>query len=430
MFFRHTPVFLLCFGLLGACNEVRPIEVGGAGDDDGDGGDGDGGDGGGDDGGAVATTVTLEDVVSAWDAVACGLYACATQTRPTDAICALAGAATGHPFGVIPLAVASVGDGSAVYDELAGAACLTVLQSMTTAADDCFGPAAPSVDDVFGDDFDASCGALLQGQLATGAVCDNDRQCSPGTTCQRDDDVGCARSCRPVLEIADSCVEHPADCQADAFCDGAVCVSRQLTVTGAQCFGHDECASGRCFDFVCAERSVRNGECVAEGDCQFGQFCRPLPPSTGLLGVCQDHSTVGGECGFAVACAGNQVCPGYATVTGGGNKNGVCQSRPADVGEACTPIADGFDRGDTGCFKDLLCQPTTLQCQEAPALNAACSADGRCGFQAFCDDNRLCQPTKARGEPADDAGQCTDDIAFISGGVCADLDGNRCPATP
>lgn len=328
---------------------------------------------------------------------------------------------------VAHFAHATIAAGRGSFDVEAGAACLAVIAEMNGFADACFGATVDTFAVAFGKGFAASCGVLVVGSVSVGAACVDDSECSGDADCRLDSEFeGCARTCRVRLAVDDSCVQNRSDCADDRFCNGEVYVSRALTVTGGQCFNHDECVSQRCFDFVCQEKSVRNGECVVEGDCQFGQFCRPLPPSTGLQGVCQDHSAVGAECGFAVRCSGNQMCPGFAVKNSGGNQDGVCQALPTDVGAACVPVAAGFDAGDTGCFADLRCNTTTSTCEAVVLLGASCIDNG-CGFNAYCDTG-VCVAKKQRGETATTAAACTDPVYFDAfAQVCGDDDNNRCP---
>jgi len=146
---------------------------------------------------------------------------------------------------------------------------------------------------------------------------------------------------------------------------------------------------------------------VVDEDCEAPFYCRPVAPSTGLLGVCQAFSITGGPCGFAQRCAGHMACPGYSQRFNGGNVDGEC--RPAaDVGQPCVPVAAGYDFGDTGCFAELTCNPDSLRCEVAPALGEPCTADGRCGFQAFCDDERVCRAKKGHGAEAGGPQECLD----------------------
>lgn len=408
-------VACICFGLA-ACEAPKTIEL--------DREPGAEGEGEGEEG-----VVGIDDVVAAWDEVACGLYACAHRTRVTDDICALAADAHGAPAGTIRFASDTIAAGRGTFDVVTGAACLAVIASMDGFVDDCFGENADTFAAAFGEAFAASCGALVVGVVEEDAACVDDSECADGLQCLRDSEFeGCARSCRPRLAVNDSCVEHRADCDDDGVCNGEVCVARALTATGGQCFNHDECVSQRCYDFVCQEKSVRDGECVEEGDCQFGQFCRPLPPSTGLQGVCQDHAAAGEACGFAVRCSGNQACAGFSIKHSGGNQDGVCQAVIADVGDACVPVAAGFDDGDTGCYADLVCDADTSTCVVAPLLGAACGVDDVCGFNAFCDDG-VCALKKRVGEPATTAAACEDPVYFNEfAQVCGDDDDNRCLA--
>ena len=403
--------------MLVACEAPRPIELGREGEGE---GEGEGED----------EPATIADVVAAWDAVACGVFACVSHTRVTDEVCALAATAQGTPSGVIPFAAKTIAAVRGTFDVERGEACLALIATMAGFADGCFGADVDTFDDAFGEAFAASCGALVVGTVGKDGACVDDSECADGAECLADSNVfeGCERTCRSRLTVNESCVEHREDCDDGSVCDGTVCVSRNLKVTGSQCFDHGECVSQRCFNFACVDNSVRNGECVAEGDCIFGQYCRPLPPSTGLRGICEDHAAVGAACGFAVKCDGNQVCRGFAIRNNGGNIDGTCQAQPAHIGEACTPVADGYDSGDTGCFADLLCNETTSTCEVAPLLGAACTADGACGFSAWCNDG-VCVAKKRRGETAPTPAACEDPTYYSEfDQVCVDADRNRCLA--
>ena len=400
------------------------------------------GEGEGEEGEGEGEVVTLDDVVAAWDDIACDLYACAERTRVTDAVCAKAAAATGNPFGVIRFAADNVAAGTGTVDDAAVLACFNLLATIAVdddaKADACFGPAAEGFAEAYGEDFNATCGQLFTGTIAAGEACSTDIQCAEGNSCLVADPFAfesCERTCRPILAVGEDCSgENRGDCDKGSFCDGSVCVARQLTPTGSQCFDHTACASGRCFDFTCVEKSAFNGECLQEGDCQFGQFCRPLPASTGLAGICQDPSAPDEECGFAVECAGNQSCAGYQQRQSGGNVNGTCRATPSDVGESCVPVGDEFAFGDTGCFADLRCDPSTSVCAEAPAVGEACAVDvpGSCGFEAWCNAG-TCEAQVQPGEAATDAAACAV-YGFIEGDVCVAFgrfsgeDRQRCPA--
>jgi hypothetical protein len=180
-----------------------------------------------------------------------------------------------------------------------------------------------------------------------------------------------------------------------------------LKPLNAQCFGDDECQSGfypsRVTPFslggVCRVVSPLNWECRETEQCEQGAFCRPLAPSTGYPGVCQIPSPPGGPCDFSLACRGNQASTGYfRPVTGGGFPDaGVCQAVLSDVGGPCAPRAEGL-AGDTGCFADLTCEPSTARCALSPVAGAPCGMPGRrCGLDAYCDELDTCRAKKLVG---------------------------------
>jgi len=140
-----------------------------------------------------------------------------------------------------------------------------------------------------------------------------------------------------------------------------------------------------------------------------GLFCRPLPPSTGRLGICKQPVLEGFACSFLIDCAGNQTCTGDFRKHAGGWVEGVCGGELNDVGEGCVPIAEGYDYGDTGCYSDLHCDPATSKCVAAPAIGSPCtSPDERCGFRAYCDAAGTCRAKKAPGEAAEASVECLD----------------------
>jgi hypothetical protein len=351
---------------------------------------------------------TLDELEAAWAELSCGVFACVHRTRVTDEICDLAQGSRELPFDTFRRTRATLAAGRGAYDPQKGNACREVLAAIASSPDDCFGARTPTFQQAHGAAFASTCGALLVGTVPDGGACDADTECAGGGVCPRERFPDCVGQCVIELSPGASCVERPFDCAEPAFCNGSVCQSRVLKVEGELCFDASECETGKCFDYACKTVSGIDGECIAEGDCGANLYCRPLPPSTGRLGICQVPSLPGQGCGFALRCAGNQACPGHARRYGGGSRDGFCQDRPGDVGAPCIPIADGFDFGDTGCFADLVCNPDRRRCEPAPLLGAACAARGApCGFGAYCDASSICRPKKAHGEPAAGPAECS-----------------------
>jgi len=349
---------------------------------------------------------SLADLEGAWGDVVCSTYACTRHTRITEDICARAAAAEGWPYSTLRDARAAIEAGRATYNQDKGAACGALLLRIDTSLP-CYGASTYTFSERYGAEFRQSCGELLTGTVAVGSVCDETAECADSGDCIFNRSNDCTGQCMVWLNAGDSCAQRPGDCGPERFCDGTICKWPNLLDNGAQCFSHDACESGKCFEYTCKEINGEMGECIQEGDCQEGLFCRPLPASTGLQGICQRPSPSGEECGYTVKCSGNQACKGYYTRVGGGWTEGVCTAAPVDVGAACSPIADTYDDGDTGCFRDLSCNPTTSTCEEAPATGAACAMPGnRCGLDSYCDDQSICRLKKKHGEVATAGKEC------------------------
>jgi hypothetical protein len=378
------------------------------------------GEGEGEDGGDV----DLAALQARFDEVRCALFACEHRAAQTTDICAAAAREPRAPYHSIAIAAAYVADNRAVLDQAAANACAAAIDAVAATTDACIGPDV----DAWRAAMDAlaeACGpALYVGAVDEGGACDDDSVCADGGVCPRDRQIDCEGSCVRPLGVGEACVERPGDCVPEAFCDGAVCVRRPLKPIGEFCVDASECQTFQCLDSTCRDKSPRDGECVVDDDCQegFDLYCRPLPPSTGRLGICQRPVATGEACGFAVRCEGNQACAGHARRFGGGAVDGVCQASVGAVGDVCVPLPAGFDVHDSGCSAELRCDPSTSLCVVAPAVGEAC-IDGACGAFAYCDDSNVCRAWKNPGATASHPRECRfglDGGFSVSSGTCVD----------
>jgi len=384
------------------------------------------------DAGADATVLpenpTLEQLSAWWEVnLACRVFACEHRLRQNETTCALALAAEGIPYDTFRRALASVQAGRATYDAAAGRTCAAILRTIPLSGD-CFGDEVVTYREAYGASFFVNCADLLTGTVAPGGDCDDEVECAPGGGCVFNRREDCSGTCVEWIRTGQSCAERPQDCVSTAYCDGTTCKSRNLAPDGSTCFDDGEsCRSGKCFDFQCRSTSPYDGECVEDDDCNQGLYCRPLPPSTGQLGICKQPVLETFACGLTVDCAGNQTCAGYFQKYLGGWTEGHCGGAPNDVNDDCVPIAEGYDFGDTGCYSDLLCDAATSTCVEAPAVGAACAGtERRCGFRAFCDAGGVCRTKKRAGEAAESRDECLDDFDSFGKTCYRQADRARC----
>lgn len=372
------------------------------GGDNGDGGNGlDGGDGGTSQ--ELPDRPTLDQLAAYWDKKACHVYACVKRMRETPEICERARTTDEDPFSRLRRAQAAVAAGRAAYDWTKGATCATYLRALSTEFD-CFGENAPKYLDVIG----SYCSDVLEGLTPDGAPCEASQECFAGAACVFDRTPDCTGECLTWLKVGESCDGRWRDCEPNTFCNkNSVCEKRKLNPDGYTCFDQGEsCKSGKCFNYQCRTVSPLDGECIEQGDCASGLYCRPLPASTGYQGICKEPAGTGKACSYVVYCKGNQPCAGFFRRYNGGWTEGTCTGRPADVGEYCVPLAEGYDYGDTGCFGDLTCNPETTKCEEPPAVGEPCAQPGnRCGLDMWCDGEN-CRAKKPAGEEAAGPAEC------------------------
>jgi hypothetical protein len=354
----------------------------------------------------------LERLSRKWDEKACVIYACVRRLQTTEQVCARMKQERVAPWNTLRVALTAVAAERARYDAEAAQRCADFIDSLDTTLP-CFGPDTPPILRLLRPAFEAACGQVVEGLVAPGSACDADVECAvDGGACLFNRTNDCSGVCVQYLQPGESCEERPRDCAPRSYCDGAVCQAPPLSPDGAACYDDgSSCESGKCFDYRCKQTSGYNGECVEQDDCDPWYYCRPLPPSTGRLGVCQVPAQTGQQCGYIVHCEGNQSCPGHFWGPMVVHSTGLCQVAPHGVGAPCVPIPQdgGYTEGDTGCFGDLTCDPTTSLCAVAPSTASPCAEPGRrCGLDSWCDDDGTCRAKKLPGQPADAGIECLD----------------------
>lgn len=169
------------------------------------------------------------------------------------------------------------------------------------------------------------------GTLATGAGCQQNRECATGY-CRRPDPTACG-----------SCTERLPD--------------------GAACLRRAECQSGSCQRQVCVPTPKVGDSCV-------GGFCTAYLAC--IEGVCKTIKWVepGGRCD-----ASDLICNWGSCI------DGVCLAdKLGEVGQSC----EVTEKGPYVYCRDGECNATTNKCENRPAIGSPCSDASTCAGTAIC----------------------------------------------
>lgn len=218
-----------------------------------------------------------------------------------------------------------------------------------------------------------ACLEAIKGKVADGGACFDDGECVSDSCNIADCGQACCQgSCdATVAEAAIGASCATARCVNGSFCsDANVCTA--LLAAGAACAGNDECTYGlTCANDVCTAAANRGDTCIPDGEC----------------------SDIGDRCDTA------------------SNK---CVALSA-LGGACS---EGF-AGLFDCQRPLVCNGTTLKCENPPAVGQAC--EFFCAPGSFCNDQSTCEAVRANGAACQSDSECDSDFCDDSGatGVCA-----------
>jgi hypothetical protein len=226
-----------------------------------------------------------------------------------------------------------------------------------------------------------ACAGVVRGQVADGAACRSDAECSSGR------------------------------CEVGASCPGTcVALEPQPDVVGAPCG-----AATDDFAFCAAPLTCGEGDtCAAPGDleavCDDATPCAPW--LTCYAGTCGQYRAPGEPCFTTSQC--DPRLPGPRLVCSGG----VCTEGPG-VGAPCTEFVCGSGYCDTAAL------PPT--CLAAPGLGAACAGGGLCGDGLRCDGGACVAPL-VDGSSCVSPAQC--ESYRCVGGTCLSPGAAPCPTVP
>lgn len=216
-----------------------------------------------------------------------------------------------------------------------------------------------------------ACRDALNGTIADGGACFNDQECVSEDCVVETCTMACCQGvCGPTIALAaigQSC--EASDCVEGAYCDqNLVCAA--LLPAGSPCDGADSCA--------------------------YGLIC-------GAAG-CTDAPDRGQACP-------DQVCAGI----GDRCDEGTCVGLSARGG----PCSGGFV-GFLDCQRPLVCNDSTLVCEDPPTVGQTCNFS--CAPGAFCNEAGSCEAQRANGAACMSNNECASRYCddFAASPVCAD----------
>lgn len=253
------------------------------------------------------------------------------------------------------------------YDERAGQACSSALQS---AGCDPFVPSPV-----------AACPAAFAGDKAPlGDACDA-LLCDVGLYCDHDQAAGYCPVCATPGGDGASCSESPAHpCDREHFCD----LQRQCALKkadGSGCSDDVECSGDFCRGGLCTAPFARDATCGAADRCAHHLACR--------AGTCTDLGGTDDACGSHADCMPlTHACRG-----------GTCQ--PYQVGIAGATGATCGNSG--GCGSGNYCDQAAGECRVFVALDGPCTQSDQCGPAAHCSHDGRCVAFAQVSTPCSDA---------------------------
>jgi hypothetical protein len=314
-----------------------------------------------------------------------------------------------------------VSRGAVSYDAAAAGACQARFQ-----ADPCHFASFLFLPDVF--QVLADCPGTLTPETADGATCVATPECPTGDYCKRSG-RSCPGTCRPYLNVGDSCAGAASLCAPGSFCAnntcrptpqaGATCTSAAdcgATVTCTPAADPSTCPSDNLWCDLGATNTCKKGvglgaNCgsVTNNGATTTVACQPSFWCDAFLnqaGSCRAFGGAGTPCN-QLGCAQGLHCVGYSSV-GPQAALGVCTAASASGG-GCTL--------DTDCATGLYCQ--VLACEPPAGVGGICNgSDSDCQPGLFCATN-TCMTARYPGESCADSGSgCVHGIC--RSGTCVD----------
>jgi hypothetical protein len=247
----------------------------------------------------------------------------------------------------------------------------------------------------------ASCTKVLTGLVQTGGMClaqleCADGFCDQGNNTQRND--GCAGTCKPWLNVGDTCDPQSPLCAPTAFCDNTTMKCAAQLSMGTACTPGSCGADLFCKGYVAASAGPpavpeTKGSCLPAGklgdacqafffgntDCSPDFFC----DTSQTTAVCATKVAMGGACKDFAACVDGLDCLGLTfDMNGNLSKSGACGAY-VDVGATCDPAG-----GEAGCPFDAPCDATAKTCTITGTEGSDCSMTS-CRTNLYCDDTTM-----------------------------------------
>lgn len=303
--------------------------------------------------------------------------------------------------------------GLLVIDEAQATACLEALRTLS-----CEGLATRA--------YEATCGRVLAGQVATGGFCVSPQDCrnAPADDCQVSAQSGCLSRCTARVTAPEGAPCDQVACAANAACyvapgqaqpprchllhpEGTSCIAEYTCVPGAWC----EPTSADTSQGAC-RKVAAGGACAGSWQCPFPYVCRFATPGA-TAGSCGPGRALGEACAlhgvqsqtgpFSDCAAGLHCYPDAA----GTSRCGLGR----ELGQSCDDV-------DTGGPNPLSVPCRVGSCRLMAGV-PTCLLDGKVGDR--CDDDLPCDAGLVC-----DLERCRDPLVGV--GETCDADGNQlCP---
>jgi len=280
----------------------------------------------------------------------------------------------------------------------------------------------------------AHCDGLCAFDLADGAACDEDSDCTSahcanGHCCSQGDCCAKAADCPAAYQAPAKCTDT-AKCQGtrtEAACQASRCVSVTVPDDSA-CTSQVQALSCSPYNPVlckgvpdqsppaCPTSCGADPECLDSAHCDGGKCLADQADGTACdePSDCQSGYCGNGRCCVAGdCCLAPSDCPGVYSAPSVKTDPGKCQGQRQDASCIAFQCEGKTVADDSGCsiateadpcglYKSVFC--TGKIDQVKPACATSCLLDSGCDPDAHCDGT--CQVDLANGQPCDETSDC------------------------
>ena len=237
-----------------------------------------------------------------------------------------------------------------------------------------------------------ACERMLDGQVAVGASCAHDVDCSGPAYCKLDN--SCPGTCTERGQAGADC-DNDDQCATGNICHPYTSRCTKIPAVGDPCGGgaHPDCplhlmcaeedadqgVAGTCREFSEVFTASLGESCDVSGStlCDIDLVCAFSALTTTLEMECAERVTSGAACKLAIPgqCPDGEYCdigwrPG-AQATGAQDFEGMCKALPRD-GQPCSEVP-----GAAACAGGHVCDDSST-CRAIGRIGGSCASDAGC----------------------------------------------------